>query len=146
MNSILIFMMVGGLIFGLFVLVWYMAVYRVKDSGSYFDPRRIDWDVINAPDIQEALSRGKKIEAIKHYRTHTNVGLKEAKDAIEYAFDHPEEAERKKRSPVNDLSDGGVRDLIEEGRIEEAVEVYRTFTGMDEFSARAAVERIRGER
>lgn len=209
MSNLFIIMIMGGGIFGLFILIWYMSVYRVKDSGSYFDARRIDWEVINAsdiqhylslgrkleaikayrdytnvglreakdtieyvmnvienpksdkraysqengidwtainhPDVQDAISLGNKIEAIKHYRTHTKVGLKEAKDAIDYAFDHPEEAERKKRSPVNNLSDGGVRDLVEEGRIEEAIEIYRTFTGMDEYSARAAVERIRGE-
>ena len=34
-------------------------------------------------DILDAVSNGNKIEAIKHYRYVHNVGLKEAKDAIE---------------------------------------------------------------
>jgi ribosomal protein L7/L12 len=35
------------------------------------------------PDVVDALNQGKLIEAIKLYRGHTNVGLKEAKDAVE---------------------------------------------------------------
>lgn len=35
------------------------------------------------PQILELIQRGKKIEAIKLYREHTGVGLKEAKDAVE---------------------------------------------------------------
>lgn len=35
------------------------------------------------PDVVDALNQGKLIEAIKLYREHTNVGLKEAKDAVE---------------------------------------------------------------
>jgi ribosomal protein L7/L12 len=35
------------------------------------------------PNVIDALQRGKKIEAIKHYRNATGVGLKEAKEVIE---------------------------------------------------------------
>lgn len=35
------------------------------------------------PDVVDALNQGKLIEAIKLYREHTHVGLKEAKDAVE---------------------------------------------------------------
>ena len=38
-----------------------------------------------APEIQDALRRGNKIEAIKIYREMTGVGLAEAKDAIDKA-------------------------------------------------------------
>jgi ribosomal protein L7/L12 len=37
---------------------------------------------LDKPEI-EALSRSQKIKAIKLYRTRTNVGLKEAKDAVD---------------------------------------------------------------
>lgn len=44
------------------------------------------------------------------------------------------------------LDASGVRDLLEEGRDDEAVDLYRRFAGVDEYTARAAVERIkRGE-
>ena len=35
------------------------------------------------PDVVEAIRAGNLIEGIKRYRAHTNVGLKEAKDAVE---------------------------------------------------------------
>ena len=38
-----------------------------------------------SPQIQDALRRGNKIEAIKFYRELTGVGLAEAKDAIDRA-------------------------------------------------------------
>ncbi len=37
------------------------------------------------PDVLEALQRGRTIEAIKLLRTSRNMGLKEAKDAIDAA-------------------------------------------------------------
>jgi hypothetical protein len=53
---------------------------------------------------------------------------------------------RKKRAKIGELpADAGVRDLIAEGRMREAVELYQRFTGMDEFSARDAVEAMRRE-
>lgn len=42
-------------------------------------------DPLLSPQIQDALRRGNKIEAIKYYRELTGVGLAEAKDAIERA-------------------------------------------------------------
>ncbi|HEU0294800.1 MAG TPA: ribosomal protein L7/L12 [Anaerolineales bacterium] len=42
-------------------------------------------DPVLSPQIQEALRRGNKIEAIKIYRELTGVGLAEAKDVIDKA-------------------------------------------------------------
>ena len=47
---------------------------------EYADPRS---DPLLSPQIQEALRRGNKIEAIKIYRESTGVGLAEAKQAVE---------------------------------------------------------------
>lgn len=49
---------------------------------EYTDPNS---DPSLSPQIQDALRRGNKIEAIKIYRELTGVGLAEAKDAIERA-------------------------------------------------------------
>jgi ribosomal protein L7/L12 len=49
---------------------------------DYADPGA---DPALASEIQDALRRGNKIEAIKIYRELTGVGLAEAKDAIERA-------------------------------------------------------------
>ena len=35
------------------------------------------------PDVVDAIRAGNLIQAIKNYREHTRVGLKEAKDAVE---------------------------------------------------------------
>jgi ribosomal protein L7/L12 len=47
---------------------------------EYTDPNS---DPVLSPQIQDALRRGNKIEAIKIYRELTGVGLAEAKDAID---------------------------------------------------------------
>ena len=49
---------------------------------EYADPNS---DPALSPQIQEALRRGNKIEAIKLYREMTGVGLAEAKDIIDRA-------------------------------------------------------------
>ena len=49
---------------------------------DYADPKS---DPALAPQIQDALRRGNKIEAIKIYRELTGVGLAEAKQAIDHA-------------------------------------------------------------
>jgi len=47
---------------------------------DYMDPNS---DPARSPQIQEALRRGDKIEAIKIYRELTGVGLAEAKRAVD---------------------------------------------------------------
>jgi len=50
----------------------------LKQAGIDYDPYK------NLPRaVVEAMQRGNKIEAIKHYREAAGVGLKEAKDFIE---------------------------------------------------------------
>ena len=50
----------------------------LKHAGVEYNP----YD--NLPDqVVQALQRGEKIQAIKHYREVTDAGLKEAKDFIE---------------------------------------------------------------
>jgi ribosomal protein L7/L12 len=50
----------------------------LKHEGIQFDPYA---DV--PPSVTEALQRGKKIDAIREYRTATGAGLQEAKDFVE---------------------------------------------------------------
>lgn len=49
---------------------------------DYVDPAS---DPVLSPQVQDALRRGNKIEAIKIYRELTGVGLAEAKDVIDKA-------------------------------------------------------------
>ena len=56
-------------------------IYR-KLNIEYADPNS---DPVLSPQVQDALRRGNKIEAIKIYRELTGVGLAEAKDVIDRA-------------------------------------------------------------
>ena len=50
----------------------------LRHAGVEYEPYK------NLPcDVVDALRRGNKIQAIKHYREATGIGLKEAKDFIE---------------------------------------------------------------
>lgn len=51
----------------------------VTDQTTAADP----WSVPPWPEVVDLLRRGKKIEAIKVYRGHSGLGLKEAKDVID---------------------------------------------------------------
>lgn len=102
----------------------------------------IDWDVIRHPEIQQELEANRKINAIKRYRELTGCGLQEAKEVIEYVMQHG--IPKKGKSPHSsvDIGDAGIRDLIAAGNIEEAVNIYRQFAGVDKFSAQEAVEQL----
>lgn len=52
---------------------------------------------------------------------------------------------KKKGKEGNLPSDAGVRELILENKIEEAIDLYQRFTGMDEFTARKAIEDMERE-
>ena len=64
-------------------------VNELEDRLKFlYDRLNIDYidsnsDPINSPQIQEALRRGNKIEAIKIHREMTGLGLAEAKEAID---------------------------------------------------------------
>jgi len=49
----------------------------------------------------------------------------------------------KPKTVIPRLDATGLRDLLDEGREDEAVETYRKFAGVDEYTARATVERLK---
>lgn len=114
---------------------------KQRHTGNVAQPPQIDEDALLQ--VKPILDTGRKIEAIKVYRQLTNVGLKQAKDAIDYFEAHPEMLNEKKKSPQLRLQDSGIRDLIEADQIDEAAEVYQKFAGVDEYTARDAVEQIK---
>ena len=53
---------------------------------------------------------------------------------------------KRKKSKIGDLpSDAGIRDLILASKIDEAIDLYQRFTGVDKFTARDAVEDMERE-
>ena len=48
----------------------------------------------------------------------------------------------KGRQPESDIRADGIRDLVQAGDMERAIDAYQRFTGVDAFTARAAVETL----
>jgi hypothetical protein len=86
-------------------------------------PAEIDIAAIADSHIEALIGNGEKVNVIKLDLELTEDGLKKA--------------------PELRLQDGGIRDLIDDGRIEEAIEIYQKFAGVDEYTARDAVEEIK---
>lgn len=108
------------------------------------EPIDVDWDATQDKRFQDALERGNKIEAIKIYREKTGQGLKESKDAVE-AYLAGSVPVKKRRQQIAVDSAAGVRDLLEEGRRDEAIDLYAKFAGVDQYTAKDAVEQIERE-
>ena len=125
------------------ILVWVFVVAPQEQKNRMSrEPIKPEWEAINDTQVQAALGSNNKIEAIKRYRMLTGLGLKESKDAIDYAVAHPDEAGEKKKKAAYDAQDAGIRDLVQDGRIDEAIDVYRKFAGVDEYTAKDAVAEI----
>jgi hypothetical protein len=79
---------------------------------------------------EQLLYHGQRIvDALKMYFQQTNLSL------------HVDES--KKKQAVLDLPDARIRDLVRARRIDEAVEIYQKFAGVDEYTAKDAVDRMR---
>ncbi len=129
-------------IIGFLIAINYLTASRQDRTNPIRPLAEIDWEAIQDEVVQTALANNNKIEAIKRYRHLTGQGLKESKDAIDYTLLHPGESGTKKKKAAYDAQDAGIRDLIQEGRLDEAVEIYQKFAGVDEYTARDAVDEI----
>jgi ribosomal protein L7/L12 len=97
--------------------------------------------------IREALSRGKKIEAIKHYRDLTRASLAQAKEAVETMAAElpvPTTPANLPSTPPPPLppadTEGGIHAALYRGNMEEAIRLYRQLHGAGQAAAKAAVE------
>lgn len=105
----------------------------------------MDWDLLLSDQMQ-ALLPDKMIEAIKLYRQQTGVGLKEAKDAVEEYMLNPEAVPAKiRRYDLVENQSDGIRDLLREGKRDEARKTYQAFTGVDQFTANEAIDALEEE-
>ena len=125
----------------LLAVVVYVRSRQQSAEADDLSEVEIDWDAANHLSVQTKLQVGHKIKAITVYRQLTGVDLKTAKRAIEYLLAHPEARGRKKGRQPDD-SAAGLRDLVREGRIDEAAELYRQFAGVDQYTAEDAIAEI----
>lgn len=104
------------------------------------------------PLLQELVTNGKKIEAIKKFRQLTGLGLKDSKDAVEQ-LERDIKAGRAPKTPtlgellapetqpeINADVERQVRELLGQGRKIEAIKIYREATGLGLKEAKDAVE------
>lgn len=96
--------------------------------------------------LHDLIRQDKKIQAIKLLREHTDLSLKQAKEAVDglaagYPIHYPPAIARRPARPQADLA-SRVRELKEAGRAEQAVLLVRGETGMDEPSATLFVDSL----
>jgi len=91
-------------------------------------------------DIRSLAKQGKKIEAIKLYRTLHDVGIKEAKDAVEDMVLGGGSSSRSNLS--ENVSDDDIRELAQQGKMIQAIKSYRNLHGVGLKEAKDAVEEM----
>jgi ribosomal protein L7/L12 len=93
-------------------------------------------------EIRRHLAVGNKIEAIKHYREATGVGLAEAKDAVERI----EAGKAPLASPADATLPGAeasrIKAMIARGETMAAIKLYRKAAGVDLKAAKEAVDAL----
>jgi ribosomal protein L7/L12 len=134
------------------LLVWLGQRGKVRDDRDE-QPTRPERDASPAPAptpppaglerVQAALAAGQKIEAIKHYRELTGVGLKEAKDAVDALEQGRLISFTPSASAPPDLAE--VTRLARGGQLIQAIKLHRELTGLGLKESKDAVERLRDE-
>jgi ribosomal protein L7/L12 len=142
-----------------FIVVIFLILRRFAAAGESSainqTPPQIDWRALKHVDVQTAIHEKRNIEAIKHYRNLTGVGLAEAKKAIDYVLAHPEatgsvwQNEDEADKPADwvaslttpDLATE-IRDLLSRRQKIEAVKLYREHMGVGLKEAKDAVDDI----
>ena len=118
---------------------------RAEAGQRILEEVEIDSLATGDPEFQEYLQQNKKIEAIKRYRGLTGLGLKESKDVVEYLMAYPDAPLKKRRHASATPEPAGLRDLVAGGSIDEAIDIYQKFAGVDYYSAKDAVGAIQSE-
>jgi len=127
----------------MFVVFW--TIIRHAPPPEPLGEAVIDWEAAADERVQEFIEQGKIMYAIALYRGLTDVNEKTAREVIEFLAANPDFLKAKKRKGFYDSSNAGLRDLVEAGRIDEAVETYRKFAGVDEYTARDAIAELERE-
>lgn len=125
----------------MFVVFW-VIIRNSPESAQHISESAIDWDAALDERVQAFIDQDKTLYAIALYRGLTDVSEKTAREVIEFVAENPDFVKAKKRKGFYDSPNAGLRDLVEAGQIDEAVDTYRKFAGVDEYTARAAVQEL----
>ena len=116
------------LILTFMIYVYYANARNATGQHRKQRPVAIDWEAANDNALRDLLPEH-TIEAIKIYQEMTGVDFRTAKTVVDYLNKHPDdygEDDKEKSIP----RDAGVRELVREGRITEAIAIYQDFTGL----------------
>ena len=113
-------------------------------NGSAPEPARQTEVSSQQRQILDLMARNEKIEAIKLYRLWTNVGLKEAKDAVE-AMERGEVVSIPVQPNADASTDDQIRALLAKKQKIEAIKVYRLATNLGLKEAKDYVEAIEAQ-
>lgn len=103
-------------------------------SASALDPQRLKQAETAAMD---ALRAGNVMEAVKRYRQHTRLGLKEAKEAVDVLS-----VVHRSNGRLNPKLAHAVMERVFAGRKDEALTLVMSNAGYDDTEARALIKNI----
>jgi len=132
-------------IIAMMLLAGIVIAFMSKNNSRSVPEEAIDFETLTDERVMEHLPEH-KVQAIKVYRQLTGANLATSKRAVDYAIANPDALEGKKaRTAADSLSDAGIRELVDAGRSDEAAELYRQFTGVDEYTAQDYIENLENE-
>ena len=131
---------------GILITVLIIAIASNRQEQTPFSPDQIDTAVFADEELLSYFA-DQKIAAIKRYRDLTGAGLKEAKQAVEYLMANPDALHRAKKLKSASLRLGeteahGIQQMIADGDINKAIDVYAQFMGVDRFTAESAINEM----
>jgi ribosomal protein L7/L12 len=93
-------------------------------------------------EVQRHLASGNKIEAIKHYREATGVGLAEAKDAVERIAVGKAPLSAPTGATLPGAAASRIKAMVARGEKMAAIKLYREAAGVDLKAAKEAVDAL----
>ena len=137
--EIILFILILSVLF----YMYYVQASNSQKRHHQESPSGTDWEAANDERVRSQLPH-RKIEAIKAYRELTGADLKTAKDVIDHLMVNPDDYGENSKEKTT-LRDAGIRDLIRQGRIAEAIDIYRHFTGVSPEEAAEDIAQIEQE-
>jgi ribosomal protein L7/L12 len=132
------------ILIGIVIAIQNQQIGRTSRT-SFFQEYSADFPKNLQQEILALLQRGRKIEAIKAFRIATNVGLKEAKEAVE-AIERGESPHYQPPPPIPTANwRPQIDEMLRQNRKIEAIKVYRQATNSGLKDAKDAVDAIEKE-
>jgi len=137
---------------GIAVLVLLLAftlVSRINAVPYQGEPDDIDWNALKNPQVWSLLPVWHNQEAAAEaYAEFAGVSLSEAQKVIAYVvrywnqLDIPPDKKHASLPPLDIPEELGIRQMMAEGRLQEAAQAYAEYADVDQFTAQEAIRRM----